>query len=89
MNRNGPLMVLTAMLLLGATLIANAQAQYLAPPYYQVPITPTPPSWSYDPYTSGLSPCPQWRHGDPRCSDQMPPTYGQPGYRQPGPIGAY
>jgi hypothetical protein len=78
-------MLIGATWLAATTLIAQAQAQYLpypyypANPYYSAPATPQ--SWSYDPYTSGLSPCPQWRHGDLRCRELMPPTHGQPDYR--------
>ena len=67
--------------LVGVTAAANAQAQYQA----RYPYNPAPgsqaSSWSYDPYTSGLGPCPQRRPGDTvPCRDQMPPTYGQPSY---------
>jgi hypothetical protein len=87
-----------AVFLAGTALVTDARSQYPVQypaypynnqlsqlPQYQpsyAPIPATPPSWSYDPYTSGLSPCPQ---RDPRDSDscwqQMPPTYGQPDYR--------
>jgi len=65
--------------LVGTTL--GAAAQYYYPPYayYQRPATP--PSWSYDPYTSGQAPCPQGVRGDLQtCQQKMPPTYGQPSY---------
>jgi len=72
--------VVAAGFLIGATVAANAQAQYPTP----YPYSPAPgpqASWNYDPYTSGLSPCPQWHAGDTtRCRDQMPATYGQPSY---------
>jgi hypothetical protein len=86
-------MLIGAVCLVGTTCLAHAQAPYQPQPYGQLaqrpPVqpayTPTPaipPSWSYDPYTSGLSVCPQH---DPRdsisCREQMPPTYGQPDYR--------
>ena len=49
-----------------------------------VPVNPyvptTPPSWSYDPYTSGMSPCPQRHAGDPPCSETLDPSYGQPSF---------
>ena len=79
--------------LVGTAVLANAQAQYQPYPYNQLSQVPlyqppyaaaptTPLAWSYDPYTSGLSPCPQH---DPRdsvsCREQMPPTYGQPDLR--------
>ena len=71
---------LSSAFLLGATALANAQ-QYS--PYAYSPAPATPPSWSYDPYTSGLSPCPQKTPGDlGKCGDRMPATYGQPDYAQ-------
>lgn len=84
--------ILLAATLLAATTIAAAApavAQGYPPPpyapYAPVPaISPAqalPPSWSYDPYTSGQAPCPQKRPGDTEpCSRIMPPTYGQPSY---------
>ena len=86
-------LLIGAVYLVATALLADAQAQYQAhsprlaqaPPLYQPPYVPaptTPLAWSYDPYTSGLSPCPQH---DPRdsvsCRAQMPPTYGQPDLR--------
>ena len=72
-------------LILGSALLAGlaagARAQY--PYQYQAPPQPaqTPSSWSYDPYTSGLGPCPQKSNWDLQpCSQIMPPTYGQPSY---------
>ena len=85
--------LLGAMCLVGTALAANAQAQYQPYPYNQVsqlpqyqpsytPVPATPPSWSYDPYTSGFGPCPQRDAKDSlSCRDQMPPTYGQPDLR--------
>jgi hypothetical protein len=73
-----------AMCLVATTLVAKAQAPY--PAYQAYPNNPpprsaTPPSWSYDPYTSGQAPCPQRMPGDTQtCQQQMPPTYGQPSY---------
>jgi hypothetical protein len=50
--------------LLGVTVAAHAQPlyqpyayPYQVDPYYRVPPA-TPPSWSYDPYTSGMTACP-------------------------------
>jgi hypothetical protein len=68
-----------------------AQTPYPSPPVtYQYPFVPpvpvqpyvprTPPEWSYDPYTSGLGPCPQRLPGDEPCNETMHPTYGQPSY---------
>jgi len=51
---------------------------YYAPAYYGIPNRPL--SWSYDPYTSGLGPCPQRRPSDPPCKDTIAPTFGQPSY---------
>lgn len=78
--------LLAAILLGGSALAVSAQVPYPAPsPYpYARPISPAqayPPSWSYDPYTSGQTSCPQKRPGDTQpCSQIMPPTYGQPSY---------
>ncbi len=89
-------MLLAAAFVVGTPLIHNAQAQYagfspypyaeyersyfpwLPYAYYQPP--PTPPAWSYNPYTSGFGPCPQRFPGDPPCSETMPPSFGQPNY---------
>jgi len=63
----------------GSTILAAAQPVYQTSPYGQAPVIPQ--SWSYDPYTSGAAPCPQGIPGDlTRCSEKMPPTYGQPSY---------
>ena len=72
-------MFLGAICLAGAAVAAKAQPQY--PAYPLNPGPATPPSWSYDPYTSGSAPCPQRMPGDlTTCRQQMPPTYGQPSY---------
>jgi hypothetical protein len=87
---------IAALFLIGATAAANAQYQwpsYQYPPHptvYAYPLLPsvtvhpyvptTPPEWSYNPYTSGLSPCPQRFPGDPPCKETMHPSYGQPSY---------
>ena len=81
----GKSVLLGAALVIGASLAANAQtyypAQYYYPPAPGYLRQPTPPSWSYDPYTSGQTACPQKRPGDLQsCQDMMPPTYGQPSY---------
>ncbi len=81
--------LLAAALVMGAALVAPAQAQYAPSPYppaysYAPPVSPAqayPPSWSYDPYTSGQAPCPQGARGETlHCQYRMPPTYGQPSY---------
>jgi len=75
--------ILTGAVLVAAS-AAAAQAQVPYWPYanpYNNPAVAAPPAWSYDPYTSGMAPCPQWRPGDlNRCAQQMPPTYGQPNF---------
>jgi hypothetical protein len=82
-------LLLAALGLAVTALVAPAQAQYSPYPYppayiYSPPVSPArayPPSWSYDPYTSGQAPCPQGGLGETlRCRDRMPPTYGQPSY---------
>ena len=77
--------MLGGMFLAAATFVTSAQAQYAPYPYpygYFTGQAPaTPPSWSYDPYTSGLAGCPQWYPGEtPDCRKLMPPTYGQPDF---------
>ncbi len=79
--------VIPALFLAATTVAAVAQApapgypQPYAPPPAISPAQAYPPSWSYDPYTSGQAPCPQGIPGDlGRCRDRMPPTYGQPSY---------
>ena len=76
-----------AMILLGASVVADAQTpqpQYAGYPpiqYYPYNVPPaTPPSWSYNPYTSGLGPCPERALGDDRCAERIAPTAGQPNY---------
>ena len=79
--------LLAAAVLAGTGAATAARAQYQPYPYpypvnpygYQAPAIP--PSWSYDPYTSGLTACPQRGHRDPPCSETLFPTYGQPDYR--------
>src|SRR5215213_4927154 len=66
------------------------QQQYTAAPLYQGysnvqaypnnPAPAAPASWSYNPYTSGLGPCPQRSRGDSRCEERIAPTAGQPNY---------
>lgn len=72
-----------ATFIVGTAFIAAAHAQGQ---YQTAGVTAqrliTPPSWSYDPYTSGLGPCPQRTPSDLQtCRETMPPTYGQPDYR--------
>lgn len=87
-------MVMAGAFVLAAMPAANAQYPYTPPPVtvYNYPFVPpvvvqpyvqtTPPAWSYDPYTSGLSPCPQRLPNDPPCHETMQPSYGQPDYWQ-------
>ncbi|HEX3881263.1 MAG TPA: hypothetical protein VHW66_01265 [Stellaceae bacterium] len=74
--------ILAGALFLAATgFAANAQTPYPSyPSYPSGPAPNAPESWSYDPYASGLGPCPQRRPGDPPCSVTFKPTYGQPSY---------
>lgn len=86
-------LLMGAAIFVGVSITAKAQTQYVpypmppqiaSNPYYQEyaasPMSPTPPSWSFDPYTSGLGPCPQRGPGDERCSERIAPSYGQPSY---------
>ena len=78
----------SAIILVGATTAVSAQPLQPTPfPYnwvfgpYQHAYTPTAPlSWYYNPYTSGLGPCPQRFPGDPPCKETMHPSYGQPSF---------
>jgi hypothetical protein len=74
--------LLLAALICLAGPIAGARAQsFYYQPYAAYQPAPSPPSWSYDPYTSCQAPCPQGIHGDLQtCQQKMPPTYGQPSY---------
>lgn len=77
-----------AMILVGAAISAGAQPLQPTPfPYnwifgpYQYAYTPMAPlSWYYNPYTSGLGPCPERLPGDPPCRETMDPSYGQPSF---------
>jgi hypothetical protein len=53
-----------------------AGPRFLAPQY-----AAPPASWSYDPYTSGLTPCVNRESSDPPCSELVAPSFGQPNYR--------
>jgi len=77
-----------AAILVAATMAAGAQQVQPTPyPYawvfgpYQYAYTPTAPLSSYyNPYTSGLGPCPQRGPGDPSCSEMVSPSFGQPSF---------
>jgi hypothetical protein len=76
-------LLVSAVFFAGGTFTAGAQPQYQANYYNQVPMqapVAPPASWSYDPYTSGLGPCPLRSLHDRPCSETMHPTYGQPSY---------
>lgn len=74
-------LMLAAAIFLIAPMVACGQPYYPAYPVPQPAAAPTPPSWSYDPYTSGSAPCPQGIPGDLQtCRQRMPPTYGQPSF---------
>jgi hypothetical protein len=94
MTFRGKSVLVGAMFLAGTVLAANAQQPQYQPylsnqlalqPQYQSSYNQapaSPPSWSYDPYTSGFGPCPQRTPTDSdSCREQMPPSYGQPDYR--------
>jgi hypothetical protein len=73
--------VAAVLCLVGTGFAAEAQTpQPTYPAYTYGPAPQAPQSWSYDPYASGLGPCPQRRPGDPPCSVTLKPTYGQPSY---------
>jgi hypothetical protein len=69
---------------------AKAETSYPVSPHAYVPphvadqmaaAPAIPPSWYYNPYTSGLSACVQWSPNDPEnCRDQKTPSYPWPAY---------
>src|SRR5689334_12767145 len=68
-------------LALTATALPASAAEYGAQQFYpNNPAPAAPPAWSYDPYTSGLGPCPERLPGDDKCADRIAPTAGQPNY---------
>ena len=74
---------LIALVLATSRLTSMAHAEYGYPQYdgYVYNRRPVPPpSWSYDPYTSGIAACPQWSYNDPTECTTLVPSYGQPGY---------
>lgn len=76
----GKSLALAALLGVSAATAAIAQQPFQPNHYPLSPAQALPPSWSYDPYTSGLGPCPQRRPGDEPCRNTVFPTYGQPDY---------
>ncbi len=72
---------LIAFLALTAAALPASAAGFGSQQFYpNNPAPAAPPSWSYDPYTSGLGPCPQRLRGDPSCAETVAPTAGQPNY---------
>lgn len=65
--------------LAGGMFLAQAQPPRYWP-YAFDPGQAAPPSWYYNPYTSGLGPCPQRYRTDPPCRETIQPSYGQPDY---------
>ena len=53
---------------------APATDPHAASPAAGTPSAPTahPPSWYYNPYTQGASPCPQGYFGGPQCAQLIP-----------------
>ena len=76
--------VLVGTALLAATGFgASAQAPQwpIVGAYPANPAPSTPQSWSYDPYTTGSTACPQVNWGNsPPCRELLSPTAGQPNY---------
>jgi hypothetical protein len=79
--RKSALSLIASLALTAAALPASAAGFGSEQVYPNNPAPSAPASWSYNPYTSGLGPCPQegGRGGD-RCFDKMAPTAGQPNY---------
>ena len=82
--------ILLGLLYLGVAASAANAETFPAPPYAYAPppaadqtaaAPAIPPSWYYNPYTSGLTACVQWSPNDPEnCRDQRKPSYPQPAY---------
>ena len=74
--------LLTAAMLVGPAVVAQAQTPYRSQqPYPGYAVPATPQSWSYDPYTNGSTACVQSNWGNlPHCNEFISPTYGQPNY---------
>lgn len=70
-----------AVLIVAAGVSAMAQLPY-SPPWWPSPppTSAAPPAWHYNPYTSGLGPCPNRYPTDPPCRQTVDPSYGQPSY---------
>jgi hypothetical protein len=72
---------LIASLALTATALPASAAGFGSEQFYpNNPPPAAPTSWSYNPYTSGLSSCLNRGRGDDRCSETTAPTAGQPNY---------
>jgi len=77
--------IVAAALLAGASLSANAQQTHEQVAYFPPGATTLAPAapaeWSYSPYTSGMSACPERSSTDVSCNERMPPSYGQQNFR--------
>ena len=78
--------VFGAAVLIGMGVAAQAQPAGYPPYGYYPPYTSyytpvVPPAWNYNPYTTGLGPCPNWTPGDLPCRERMQPSFGQPSYQ--------
>src|SRR5947207_6400810 len=78
--RKSALSLIASLALTAAALPASAQGYGSAQYYPSNPAPAAPASWSYSPYTSGLSACLNRAPGDDRCSETTAPTAGQPNY---------
>ena len=78
------LLLLSTAIIVNVGLSGVAGAQYPYPPYgsYANTARPMPPpaSWSYNPYTNGITACPQWDPHDAASCTTLVPSYGQPSY---------
>jgi hypothetical protein len=79
----GKSIIIGGLVAAGLVFSAHAQSRYPSIFNYGPPQAPqAPQSWSYDPYTSGLGPCPQRRPSDEPCRYMIAPTVGQPSFWQ-------
>jgi hypothetical protein len=78
--RKSALSLIASLALTAAALPASADG-YGDQQFYPSNSAPAAPaSWSYNPYTSGLSACLNRGRGDDRCSETTATTAGQPNY---------
>ena len=81
MTRTWKIVLGAGALALAATALPAGAAGFGSEQFYpNNPPPAAPTSWSYNPYTSGLTRCLNRGRGDDSCSETTAPTAGQPNY---------